>query len=49
LTAGRTRSVADVFAQIDGEFAEFAPVLKLTTPAKSLVQHLAEETVAAAR
>ena len=47
LTAGRTRSVADIFTQIDGEFAEFAPVLKLASPAKSLVQHLAEETTPA--
>ncbi len=43
LAAGRGREVADVFAQIDAEFAEFAPVLKLATPAKSLVQHLAVE------
>ncbi len=43
LATGRGREVADVFAQIDAEFAEFAPVLKLATPAKSLVQHLTVE------
>ena len=43
LAANRGRQVADLFAQIDTEFAEFAPVLKLATPAKSLVQHLAAE------
>jgi HD-like signal output (HDOD) protein len=47
LSAGRTRSIEDIFAQIDSEFAEFAPVLKLANPAKSLVQHLAEEPAAA--
>jgi len=43
LASGRGREVADLFGQIDTEFAEFAPVLKLATPARSLVQHLAAE------
>ena len=30
-------AVAEVLAQIDAEFAEFAPVMKLSTPRKSLV------------
>jgi HD-like signal output (HDOD) protein len=45
LAGNRGKSVADLFAQIDTEFAEFAPVLKLATPARSLVQHLAAEPV----
>ena len=40
LAQGRGTSIADIFAQIDAEFAEFAPVLKLAIPAKSLVVHL---------
>jgi HD-like signal output (HDOD) protein len=40
LAAGKGKAIPEVFAQIDAEFAEFAPVLKLTAPAKSLVQHL---------
>jgi len=40
LASGRGKSIADLFAQIDGEFAEFAPVLKLTVPSKTLVMHL---------
>ncbi|MEX2175709.1 MAG: HDOD domain-containing protein, partial [Pirellulaceae bacterium] len=48
LAVGRGKNVAELFAQIDAEFDEFAPVLKLGTPAKSLVQHLtAEHTVKA--
>lgn len=43
LAGSRGKPVADLFAQIDAEFAEFAPVLKLATPARSLVQHLATE------
>src|SRR6476659_2913165 len=37
---GSRGSVAEVFAQIDREFTEFAPVLKLATPGKVLVDHL---------
>ena len=40
LAQGRGKSIPDLFAQIDAEFAEFAPVLKLAIPAKSLVVHL---------
>ena len=35
-----------IFAQLDKEFADFAPILKLATPAKSLVDHLAEAPAA---
>jgi HD-like signal output (HDOD) protein len=37
----------DLLAQTDREFAEFAPVLKLATPSKSLVDCLLEATVPA--
>jgi HD-like signal output (HDOD) protein len=47
LSGGR-RSIDEIFLQVDQEFTEFAPVLKLATPGKSLVQHLDEEPVAAA-
>src|SRR5262245_64307352 len=40
--SGGKRPIAEIFAQIDQEFTEFAPVLKLSTPGKSLVQHLAD-------
>jgi hypothetical protein len=45
LSAGK-RPIEEIFAQVDQEFTEFAPVLKLATPGKSLVQHLAEGDVA---
>jgi HD-like signal output (HDOD) protein len=48
LAQGRGRSIADLFAQIDAEFAEFAPVLKLSIPAKTLVEHLTAEELAKA-
>jgi HD-like signal output (HDOD) protein len=48
LANGRGKSVADLFAQIDVELAEFAPVLKLAVPAKSLVAHLTAEEPAKA-
>jgi HD-like signal output (HDOD) protein len=35
---GSPQSIAELLAQVDGEFTEFAPVLKLATPAKSLEQ-----------
>jgi HD-like signal output (HDOD) protein len=41
LSAGR-QPVAEMFAQIDQEFTDFAPVLKLATPGKSLVMHLSD-------
>jgi hypothetical protein len=43
LVGGR-KAVEELFAQIDGEFADFAPILKLSSPAKSLAQHLSETT-----
>lgn len=39
--ASRSKPVAELFAQIDKEFTDFAPVLKLATPAKALADHLA--------
>ena len=48
LAHGRGKSIADIFAQIDAEFAEFAPVLKLTIPTKTLVKHLNAEEPAKA-
>jgi HD-like signal output (HDOD) protein len=39
-------SVVEIFAQIDREFTEFAPVLKLATPGKLLVDHLTVQPVA---
>ena len=39
-------AVQDLLAQVDEEFTEFAPVLKLSMPAKSLVAWY-EETLAA--
>jgi HD-like signal output (HDOD) protein len=42
LTSGRA-DLAEIFGQIDREFAEFAPVLKLATPGKLLVDHLMTE------
>jgi HD-like signal output (HDOD) protein len=47
LATGRGKSIADLFAQIDAEFTEFAPVLKLAVPSKSLVVHLTGEPVKA--
>ena len=47
LIAGK-KSVEDLFANIDKEFAEFAPVMKLATPSKSLSRHLVEAAVAQA-
>ena len=47
LTKGR-QPLDALFAQVDQEFTDFAPVLKLATPAKSLVQHITEETTAKA-
>jgi len=48
LANGRGKSIADLFGQIDAEFAEFAPVLKLAAPARSLVAHLTAEEPAKA-
>ena len=46
--AGKNKPVEDLFAQIDNEFTEFAPVMKLSTPSKSLSRHLVEAAVAQA-
>src|SRR5437868_2503277 len=46
--AGSRGPVVEVFTQIDKEFTEFAPVLKLATPGKGLVDHLVEATPAKA-
>ena len=47
LAAGKGKTATEVFAQVDKEFGEFAPVLKLAVPAKSLTQHLATAAVPA--
>jgi HD-like signal output (HDOD) protein len=47
LSAGR-RPASEIFAQIDQEFTDFAPVLKLATPGKTLVMHLSESAAAKA-
>lgn len=41
LIAGRKAPLEALFSEIDAEFQEFAPVLKIATPAKSLADHLA--------
>jgi HD-like signal output (HDOD) protein len=46
LAGNKGKKIEEVFAQIDAEFVGFAPVLKLATPAKSLVQHLDDAAVA---
>jgi HD-like signal output (HDOD) protein len=45
LSGGR-KPIGEVFAQIDQEFTEFAPVLKLATPGRSLVEHLVHAAAA---
>jgi HD-like signal output (HDOD) protein len=47
LSAGK-KPVEELFAQIDREFSEFAPVLKLAAPAKSLEAHLVESATVTA-
>ncbi|QDU29589.1 HDOD domain protein [Anatilimnocola aggregata] len=44
--AGPTANPAQTLAIVDKEFTEFAPVLKLVAPAKSLVQYFEEQPVA---
>jgi HD-like signal output (HDOD) protein len=46
--AGPRKSIRELFAHIDKEFGEFAPILKLPTPAKSLEQHLGQEAAVSA-
>ena len=40
LLSGRKAPLENLFNEIDAEFKEFAPVLKIATPAKSLAEHL---------
>ncbi len=40
-------SLMDLLGKVDEEYADFAPVLKLTTPSKSLTDYLEEEVAAA--
>lgn len=40
-------ALEEMLGQIDEQFAEFAPILKVSTPARSLVEYLQEEEVAA--
>jgi HD-like signal output (HDOD) protein len=47
LTNDKGQSVDELFAKTDKEFADFAPILKIASPAKSLVQCLEEAPVAA--
>jgi HD-like signal output (HDOD) protein len=46
LAAGRNASVSEIFQRVDTEFTEFAPLLKLATPARSLVDSLSSQDVA---
>jgi HD-like signal output (HDOD) protein len=39
---GNKKPVEELFTQIDKEFTEFAPVMKLATPTKTLTKHLAQ-------
>jgi hypothetical protein len=48
LAGGKGQTPDAIFAQVDQEFADFAPVLKLPAPAKSLVQHWNDALVATA-
>lgn len=48
LTSSGSPSVAQMLEQTDKEFADFAPVLKLSTPAKSLNEYYTEATAALA-
>jgi HD-like signal output (HDOD) protein len=44
--AGPASKPAELLAQVDREFTEFAPVLKLATPAKALAQYFTEQQAA---
>jgi HD-like signal output (HDOD) protein len=48
LAGGKGQAPEALFAQVDQEFADFAPVLKLPAPSKSLVQHWNDALVASA-
>lgn len=43
LSAGLGKSTADLLEQVDKEFNDFAPVLRLAVPAKSLISYLQTE------
>jgi HD-like signal output (HDOD) protein len=47
LAAGKGKTLAEVFAAVDKDFAEFAPMLKLQACGKSLVQNLEALSAAA--
>jgi HD-like signal output (HDOD) protein len=42
LAGQKASPLGEVFGRIDAEFTEFAPVLKLATPAKALIESLSE-------
>lgn len=42
LSSQQAAPLADIFGSVDGEFTEFAPVLKLASPTKTLVDSLSE-------
>ncbi|HZN36610.1 MAG TPA: HDOD domain-containing protein [Pirellulaceae bacterium] len=46
LVGPRGKPAEELFAQIDREFTEFAPVMKLATPAKTLTVHLVKAAIA---
>ncbi len=46
LTAGKRTTAPRFLAEVDKAFAEFAPVLRLATPAKTLAQYLVEAPAA---
>jgi HD-like signal output (HDOD) protein len=47
LAGERAMPLQSIFEQVDGEFAEFAPVLKLASPTKSLTDSLTQPATAA--
>jgi hypothetical protein len=47
VVAGGNPSMVELLGQVDREFAEFAPVLKLSTPSKSLIDSFHEVAVVA--
>lgn len=46
MSAGLGKTPADMLEQVDKEFSDFAPVLRLTVPAKSLISYLQSEEAA---
>ena len=47
MNPGNSPTLSELLGQIDQEFEKFAPLMKLSTPAKSLVDRYSEATVAA--